>query len=225
VKWYFESKNLSLKNAFSLRSPLSVENQADLRQYYSQYFVELLSATELLLENEYQNREAFQKLLYERLAFSDFSNGVLNYCYLRELRNSIIHRGLDICSASHVNEGFLFVIAPATVTDRKRNNTYNTFGYYLVDIIQHCERSIGQVFLEHFKKFDLFRICISQAEYEEIATNDILNCTVMPAWAKAMALNTVGTVNYQNLQENNVRGLYALLEIDAFKKYFSLPYP
>ena len=128
VKGYFESKNLSLKNAFSLRCPLSVENQADLRQYYSQYFVSMLSATELLKEVRYQNSEVFKKMLYERLTFEKFPNGKLNYCYLRELRNCIIHRGFDISSGAHVSNEFPFLVAPPALANQNATNSYDAFG-------------------------------------------------------------------------------------------------
>ena len=223
VKWYFESKNLSLRNAFSLRCPLSVENQTDLRQYYSQYFVGLLSATELLLDDGYKNREVFKNMLYKRLAFKKFPDGGLNYCYLRELRNSIIHRGLDICSTAHVDKEFLFVIAPATVTDREGINSYNAFGYYLVDIIRDCESVIGKIVLDHFEESDLFLARISQKEYVEMTTQHILDCTAMPEWVKTSALATVGQINYDDLQATVIKNLSEVLGLNAFDKYFISP--
>lgn len=75
VKWYFELKNLSLRNALVLRCPLSVDNQKDLRQYYSQYFAGLLSATELFLEKEYPNNTSFRNLLYKKLSLENFPDG------------------------------------------------------------------------------------------------------------------------------------------------------
>lgn len=78
VKWYFQQKNLSLKNALALRCPLSTEDQKNLRLYYSQYFAGLLSATELLFEKEYPNRADFKKSLEEKLSFDNFSDGELN---------------------------------------------------------------------------------------------------------------------------------------------------
>ena len=149
VKWYFELKNLLLKNALALRCPLSVEDQKDFRQYYSQYFAGLLSATELLLEKEYPNRAGFKKRLEEKLTFEKFPDGKKNYAYLRELRNSIIHRGLNISSAAHINGDLPLIISPSPVTNRGGPAGYNTFRFYLIEVIEKCESVIGEVFLTH----------------------------------------------------------------------------
>ena len=101
LKWYFESKNLSLKNALSLRTPLQAEQQKELRLYYSEYFASLISATELLFEDAYPHKEQFSAALYAGFVFDQLPDGEHNYSYVRELRNSVIHRGLDLCSAGH----------------------------------------------------------------------------------------------------------------------------
>jgi hypothetical protein len=223
VKWYFESKNLSLRNAFALRCPLSVENQTDLRQYYSQYFVSLLSATELLLDDGYKNRRVFEETLYRRLVFEGFLDGKSNYCYLRELRNSIIHRGLDICSAAHVNNAFPFLIAPAAVMNRKKTDSYTAFGYYLVDIIRDCESIIGKIFLDHFEKSGLFLARISKEEFIRINTQHILDSIAMPEWVKTMSLRTLEQINYDELQESSIKSLSEVLRLNAFDRYFIPP--
>lgn len=112
LKCYFESKNLSLKIALKFRAPLSVENMADLRLYYSQYFVSLLSATEFLFDKEYLFHKEFKCWLYEKFVFNGANNGEENYLYLRELRNAIVHRGYDILNASRFIKNFPLIIAP-----------------------------------------------------------------------------------------------------------------
>lgn len=223
MKWYFESKNISLKNAFSLRCQLSVADQIDLRQYYSQYFANLLSATELLLDVKYKNREVFEETLYRALSFKESPDGKLNYCYLRELRNSVIHRGLDISYAAHVKDGFPFLVAHPHVTNRKGNNSYKAFGYYLVDIISNCENVIGKAILNHLEECGLLQERISQAEYIELAKRQILDCVAMPEWAKTSALATVGQVNYDDLQETVSKNVKEVLGLNAFARYFISP--
>jgi len=120
VKWYFELKNLSLRNALAFRCPLSVENQRDLRLYYSQYFAGLLSATELLLEKEHSRCKEFKETLHEKLVFEGHPDGEANYIYLRELRNSIIHRGLDITATAHVDQNIPMIISPISDYQSRR---------------------------------------------------------------------------------------------------------
>ena len=99
LKWYFQAKNLALKSALSIISPLSVDQQNDIRIYYSLYLANLLSATEMLLEKEYLFSQDFKQEIEAALSFPGFTDGENNYSYLRELRNAAIHRGFDICSS------------------------------------------------------------------------------------------------------------------------------
>lgn len=220
VKWYFQQKNLSLKNALALRCPLSTEDQKNLRLYYSQYFAGLLSATELLLK-EYPNRADFKKSLEEKLSFDNFSDGELNYAYLRELRNSIIHRGLDICSAAHTKNNFPLVISPSPVTNRGGSVKYNAFGYYLIELIEKCESVIGEVFLNHFDEFDLFNVRLPQEQIVILSNVYITNSTAIPDWAKVLALENIGKIDYDEIHQISINKL-----VDALKENVlsTLPY-
>ena len=67
LKWFFESKNLSLANALIFRAQLSVESQKDLRLYYGQYFIGILSATEFLLDKKYPYNKEFKSTFIRHL--------------------------------------------------------------------------------------------------------------------------------------------------------------
>lgn len=99
LSWYMTARQTELRAALSLRTPLSVTNQADMRVHYSGYFLNLLAATELFRETTTLQSNDFETQLYSRLVFDEFENGETNYPYIRELRNAIVHRGLDITSA------------------------------------------------------------------------------------------------------------------------------
>lgn len=214
IKWYFELKNLSLRNALALRCPLSIDNQKDLRQYYSQYFAGLLSATELFLEKEYSNNIQFRDLLYEKLSFQNFPDGEKNYTYLRELRNSIIHRGLDISSAAHINNDFPLIISPSPVTNRDGKKSYIAFGYYLIEIIEKCEGVIRDVFLEHFEEFSLLDKRLTQEESIELNEKFISNSTTMPDWVKKSALDSIKDVNHEEVHLASMNSLIKTLKVD-----------
>ncbi|MFA6009630.1 MAG: hypothetical protein WC799_06585 [Desulfobacteraceae bacterium] len=215
TKWYFDQKNLSLKNAISLRCQLSVENQKDIRLYYSQYFTGLLSATELFLEKNYQNIEKFKGRLELALSFDEHPNGPDNYSYLRELRNSIIHRGLDVTSAAHVKNDFPLFVAPSPITNRSGNKTYDSFGFYLIEVISKCERVIGNVFLSHFEECGLFEVKFSQDKLMENLLQSITDNKVMPEWAKKMALESVESVKFEEIHRSNINNLKETLQYNA----------
>lgn len=215
VKWYFELKNLSLKNALSLRCPLSVENQKDLRQYYSQYFSGLLSATELLLEKGYSNHAAFKRNLEEKLSFEGYPAGEKNYSYLRELRNSIIHRGLDIGSSAHINNDIPLLISPSPVTNRTGSTSHDAFGYYLIEIIEKCESVIGYVFLDHFEEFNMFEMRIPQEKAIEVSKQFISNSTAIPQWVKGLALGVIKDINHEEVHLASINSLKETLKTNV----------
>lgn len=220
VKWYFELKNLSLRNALVLRCPLSVDNQKDLRQFYSQYFAGLLSATELFLEKEYPNNTSFRNLLYKKLSFENFPDGEKNYSYLRELRNSIIHRGLDISSAAHIKDDFPLIISPSPVTNRSGVASHNAFGHYLIEVIEKCEGVMRDVFLEHFEEFSLMDKRIPQVKVIELSEKFISNSTAMPDWVKKSALASIKDINHEEVHLASMNSLIETLKTDVLSQYF-----
>ncbi len=221
VKWYFELKNLSLRNALLLRCPLSVEEQKDLRLYYSQYFSGLLSATELLLENSYPNHSDFKVALYQGLRFEGFSDGENNYSYLRELRNSIIHRGLDVSSSAHINDNFPMIIAPSPVTNRSGKISYAAFGHYLIEVVDKCESVIGKVFLAHFEEHGLFQIRMPQEKAVELSKKFISEAYEIPDWVKNMALGAVETINHEEIHEASINSLKEALNDNVLSRHIA----
>lgn len=173
LNWHFEAKNLALKNALSLRCPLSVQQSKALRLYYSEYLSHLVSATELLLEQEYAQREAFRRLLEEQFVFEGHSDGHANYSFIRELRNSVVHRGYDITSAAHVTGDLPLVIAPPSIANRGGSQVYESFGYYLLDVIAKCEDVIGPVIARHLSEVGLLSAAVEQGQAVDAAKSSI----------------------------------------------------
>ena len=221
VKWYFELKNLSLRNAMSIRCPLQPGKQKDLRQYYSQYFSGLLSATELLLESEYEHRAAFKSSLEEALSFGGDFDGTRSYAYLRELRNSVIHRGLDLCSGAHIQEDFPVYVAPSPVTNRSGTASYLAFGRYLIEVIQKCETVVGKVFLNHFQQFGLLSVRLSDADMSQEIRQFIENSSIIPENIKAPAIEAVLGMNHEELHQQSVALLLQELNEDVLAEYFA----
>jgi len=219
VKWYFELKNLSLENALALRCPLSVKHQKDLRQYYSQYFVGLLAASQLFLDKEYPNWIHFKKALEEKLSFDGFPDGQKNYSYLRELRNSIIHRGLDISSSAHVKNDFPLLISPSPVTNQSGAISYSAFGFYLIEVIEKCENVIGEAFLSHFEEFDLLKIRIPHEKVIALDKKYISDSIAMPEWAKVLALDAIEEINYEEMQQASINSLVETLKVNVLSQH------
>lgn len=215
IGWYFESKNLALRNVLRLRSPLSPEQQSDLRQYYSQYFVGLVSAIELLRDSSYEYNEQFDRELSTTFVFDSFPNGTGNYSYIRELRNSIVHRGLDISSAAHVHEGFVFVVAPPVVSDRSGKKAFPAFGSYLIDVIDKCEQTIGPLIAKHLEDVGLLKPLLSQDAALAEASRFLLQSAAVPDGVKHQASQVLSTINFIQTQTEALDGFIRLLHLNA----------
>jgi hypothetical protein len=115
--------------------------------------------------------------------------------YARELRNEIVHRGLDSSAAAHSDNATLYVLCPPTVTDRKREKTYTRPFTYTTQLATHCNAAVNLAIGEMLERLDLFNLAhhiVSEAE----AAAAISGSPVMPDWAKAMSLSAFAGMNY-----------------------------
>lgn len=188
LSWYMSARQTALRASLSFRTPLSVTDQADMRVHYSGYFLNLLAAIELFREATTLQPNNFEEQLYLRLVFDGFQDGKSNYSYIRELRNAVVHRGLDITSAAHIDGNFPMILAEPTVQNQKKTKTFIAFDKYLLHVIAKCESVVGSVMLDCLNAAGIFEATIDAeaaiAEYREA----IERSHAMPEHAKAMAL-------------------------------------
>lgn len=218
LHWYFEAKNLALKNALSLRCPLSAQQSKALRLYYSEYLSHLVSATELLLEKEYLHREAFRSLLEEQFVFEGHPDGNANYSFIRELRNSVVHRGYDITSAAHVAGNLPLVIAPPSIASRDGSKVYESLGYYLLDVIAKCEGVIGPIIARHLSEVALLSVAVVQDQAVDAAKEFIEASDAMPPGIKEMALGSIEQVDYAEVRRAQIDALVKILKLNGLQE-------
>lgn len=215
LKWYFESKNLSLSNAVKLYAPLSIEHQNDLRLYYSQYFASLVSATEYLLDKKYPFRSEFKALLDERFVFEGSANGEENYLYIKELRNSIVHRGYDIASAAHFAKDFPLLISPKKVKNQSGAKEHEAFRFYLIELINICEIFIGNIIAEHLENFAGKLTLLSNEEFAQESKKFIVDSEVMPDWVKEQALKIIDSEDFEEVKFDPTQEVLNLIRKNA----------
>ena len=215
LEWYFESKNLAIKNALGFSCPLFPEQQKELRQYYAEYFVALVSATELLCEQSYEFSTRFREQLNAALSFEAFPDGKGNYDYIRELRNSIVHRGLDICSAAHVYEDRLLVIAPTKVSDRNGKKSFSAFGGYLIEIIAKCEERVGPYIARHLDEVGLLKPLLNSDQARAEANRHFAEAHAVPDWVKPNVSSFISQLDFIQAQVSAIEKLRDLLNFNA----------
>ena len=190
LSWYMSARQTALRAALSFRTQLSVTEQTDMRVHYSGYFLNLLAASELFRETTTLQPNDFEAQLFSRLVFGEFQDGEANYSYIRELRNAVVHRGLDITSAVHIDGNFPMILAEPKVQNQKGTKTFVAFDKYLLHVIANCESVVGSVMLDCLSAAGIFEATIDAeaavAEYREVVEQS----HAMPDYVKAMALAT-----------------------------------
>lgn len=190
LSWYMSARQTALRAALSFRTPLSINDHEDMRVHYSGYFLNLLAAIELFRENKGLQPIDFEAQLHSRLVFDGYQSGKANYSYIRELRNSVVHRGLDITSCAHIDGNFPMILAEPEVQDRMGTKTFVAFGKYLLDIIEKCESVVGPVMLDCLNAAGIFAATIDAEALVSESRKALERSRAMPEEVKAMFLAT-----------------------------------
>ncbi len=131
---------------------------------------------------------------------------------MRELRNGIVHRGIDPTSGGAVVNGVVCAMAPPTVQNRSGSCSYTAPAHLLRDIFIHCEigaKPIIERFLESsFKELSSMK--------PEAILSDALSAIEavphMPVWAKAMARTHISVEILAKAQTHQIEKLRELLK-------------
>ena len=162
---YFGYKNFALSKIKSFTPPA---DSLEMEFYYSAYFYHLCSA----IDEVNKKFPTFLGELKRNISLPSYS-GQNNYRYISELRNAIIHRGLQINQVGHVIGELVCPIAPESITDRKGKETFAAFGYYLIDIINICEQVVGKTIYSTLSDCGYFND-IERSE-QPLANQELLN--------------------------------------------------
>jgi len=179
-----------------------------MRMHYSLYLTNLMSALDMMVET---HGEAFQSALEARLATSG-QTGSEVLGYIRELRNGVVHRGIDPTSGGEVIADIVCAIAPATVQNRTGNRSYAAPARLLRDIYTHCELATKPV-MERFLEQDIERLrSLSPASMVVDALSAIENVPHMPDWAKEMVRTHIAPEMLAMAQNHQIEKLKDLLK-------------
>lgn len=205
LQWYFQAKELSLRNVMALRAPLSAEQANVLRLGTSQYFVALLSAIDGLLESTIGT--GFKDFLVPRLRLNTAPDGTANLQYLRELRNALVHRNLDIAARVTFVEGIPVLHSPA-VTNRARTMTHVSPLKTVPELIAWCEESVCPTLVEFLDSKGCLVPSSMPTEWrikEMLAMIDA--DPTIPEFAKTMASQGLAQVDFAEVDREQMRAV------------------
>lgn len=166
IAYYTNAKNVAFSCAQQYRVPLDKNSEAEFRHHYSSCLGSILSLTEYLQDSAYDYSTEFKAAISSDFVFERFPNGDQNYSYLRELRNMIVHRGYDVTSSAHLNEGWPWPILPAEVGNRSEKVFYPSYQRYLPLLIIQTSDVLDSIVQEHVNKYVSLLPDMTQDEVE-----------------------------------------------------------
>ncbi len=189
IFFYMRNKRYAVSRLKTFIPPLDDMRLAEMQVAYGLYFNSLISVI------DYINKDLAQAKIVNDLI--TIVGGEENYGYIRELRNSIIHRGLDVSSAGTAIENLNIIVpfSPYYVQNQSGNKKYYPFTNNLLQLVKKTE-SINLF---------IFNICkqLQITEYKPMTKESyklrIINDPYMPDDVKRMALKT--TMNFDKINQ------------------------
>ncbi|MGA3091804.1 MAG: hypothetical protein ABSD75_24615 [Terriglobales bacterium] len=189
--WYLETRNW----AFEKLTICPIGSQAlDIKMYHYLYFSNLFGAVDLVCD---YGKEIGEKADFEEAIRLGFGN-TNDYLYGRELRNAIVHRGLDPAAAGHADNNVLFILCPSEVHDRWGKKKYSCTFKYTVQLAECCNRIVNAGIFE-FLDVHGFLNRDGPVINKEETLEAIKNAEAMPDWAKAMAVQAFDNIDFAEM--------------------------
>ncbi|AZE73164.1 hypothetical protein C4K00_2936 [Pseudomonas synxantha] len=190
IAYYSNAKNVAFNCAQQYRVPLDKNSDLELRHHYSSCLGSLLSLTEYLQDPAYDYAREFKSAISSEFVFEGFPDGDQNYNYLRELRNMIVHRGYDVNSSAHINDGRPWPILPAEVGNRNEKVFYPSYQRYLPLLIIQTSDVLESIVQQHVNNYVSLLPEMTQDEVEASFKLTLFNDTlVIPSDVKAAVLD------------------------------------
>jgi hypothetical protein len=149
--------------------------------------------------------------LENNLKTSNFSGSdVLGY--MRELRNGVVHRGIDLSASSTVIDGIICAVAPRTVKDRNDKFSYLAPATLLRDIFIHCEISAKRI-IERFLEPGFEELLLTTPDTMLSDTLKAIEASpYIPEWVKEMASKRIEPEMLVNVRAHQIEKLRRLLK-------------
>ncbi|WP_428486342.1 hypothetical protein [Rhodopila sp.] len=126
--WYLEARNWALEK---IKSCPHGSHLFDVQMYHALYFTNLVSAFDHVSDHLKDDKAAQQAFIFRiESGFGDTGN----WEYVRELRNAIIHRGLNPTSAAHGDGTSVFALCPVTIQNRWHKKSHTCTFRYMVEL-------------------------------------------------------------------------------------------
>ncbi|AZE95978.1 hypothetical protein C4J96_3879 [Pseudomonas orientalis] len=184
VTWHLECAAFSAAEIMSIRPPA---DRFKMRMHYSLYAANLLGAVDAIQDALGPD---FETAIESALPLGSFS-GEQVFGYLRELRNGVVHRGVDLTAGGELIGELVCALAPTQVTNRGGKKVYFAPTRLLVDLFQHSDQKMKPI-LEEALDSVLSALSSTASEDDVAQAHDFLESVGhMPEWAKQVAKQSI----------------------------------
>lgn len=189
INWYLTKTNHAIDKISKLRAPI---NGNELRFQYSSLIESIFSTLDCLLDKNqaFNNADHINAKIEEKLG--DEGEDIL--VYLRETRNAVVHRGLDITKrGDSTKEGKVVLHVPHGITSRSGKMKKKPSETRLDILLHNLDKAIKEIAFDELTLLGLLTTDDDE-KIEEIA-NKIKNISLpddVPEYAKSMFME------YQN---------------------------
>jgi len=190
IFFYMRHKRYAVSKMKTFIPPLDNTSLAEMQVTYELYFNSLFAILDFVNSDLKQNQIITH--------FKKTVGGDDNYLYVRELRNSIIHRGLDVSAAGIVIKDLNIVapFSPQFVFDRNKNKKYYAFTTNLLNLVKITE-GINEELLNICNELNIITyVPMTKEIYDERIKND----PYIPEYAKKMSLSL--NLDYEHINKN-----------------------
>ncbi|MBA4789506.1 MAG: hypothetical protein H2042_07415 [Rhizobiales bacterium] len=204
--WYAECMDRSLKQIREFKMGV---NYDEFRFSHAMFIVNFMSML------DFANEIFDRKVLIEwenNLDGIGGKSGKNNSGYIRELRNSVIHRGFDLTANGTVIDGRAMAIAPIKIGDRhSRRPPFYGFTYTLHEKFEIC-RLISSITILKFAEPSLKILeSKSQNDKKHELIYSVENSEHIPDWIKISTKNNANEITRDFPLSINARKLRSLL--------------
>lgn len=204
IFYYMQTKRFAIYKMTKFVPPIDSIQSEEMQIMYGIYFNSLISLIEYI-KNEFKQQDIIN-ICYQLYGSQN------NYMYIRELRNSIIHRGLNVANAGTKLVKFNIVVpfAPIEVINQSGQRIYTKFVDNLFQLVALCEQINSYI----------YQICskLNLLEYKpmtkELREKRIEEDPFIPQYAKKMSKNC--ELDYNEINSNLKR-----IHEERIKKYFN----
>ena len=204
IFYYMQTKRFAIYKMTKFVPPIDSIQSEEMQIMYGIYFNSLISLIEYI-KNEFKQQDIIN-ICYQ------LSGSQNNYMYRRELRNSIIDRGLNVANAVTKLVKFNIVVpfAPIEVINQSGQRIYTKFVDNLFQLVALCEQ-INSYIYQICSKLNLLKY---KPMTKELREKRIKEDPFIPQYAKEMSKNC--ELDYNEINSNLKR-----IHEERIKKYFN----